>query len=243
MLKVKDLHAGYGQNRVIKGVSFSVEPGEVVSLLGANGAGKTTLLKAICGLLPKAEGVVEFEGRSLNSQSADEVVKLGLCMVPEGRQTFGSLSVLDNLMLAAHSSRKKVRAADVDHDLAEVFGMFPRLKERRSQRAGTLSGGEGQMLAIGRALMCRPKLLMMDEPSLGLAPLVVQEIFDIVKRLRARIPILLVEQNALGALKVADRGIVLETGGVVLAGPAQQLLSDPRIQEHYLGTAGWRTNT
>ncbi len=241
MLTINDLRAGYGRNQVLRGISLSVQPGEVVTVLGANGAGKTTLLKAICGLIQPEKGTVSFAGQDVTGKPAHEIVRSGLCLVPEGRQTFAGLTVLDNLMLAAQYGRSTRATPDeVSRDLASVFELFPRLRERQSQRAGTLSGGEGQMLAIGRALMCRPRLLMMDEPSLGLAPKVVQEIFAIIRDLRQKVPVLLVEQNAHAALTVSDRGAVLETGHVVLAGPSRELLVDPRVREHYLGTAGGR---
>lgn len=239
MLTVEDVHAGYGAAKVLHGVSLRVQAGEVVTVLGANGAGKSTLLKTIAGLIKPVRGRVNFADHQLDGCGADRIVKLGLCLVPEGRQTFSGLTVLDNLMLAGHNGRaRKPVPAEVGQDLARVFERFPRLGERQHQRAGTLSGGEGQMLAIGRALMCRPKLLMMDEPSLGLAPKVVNEIFTVIQDLRKEVPILLVEQNAIMALGISDRGLVLETGSVVLEGPARELLVDPRVRQHYLGTVG-----
>jgi branched-chain amino acid transport system ATP-binding protein len=218
--------------------SLKVEQGAIVTVIGPNGAGKSTLLGAIMGLLP-CLGEVRFRGDLLGAEPVESRVKRGLCLVPERRELFGELSVEDNLVLGAfqHSRRR----AEIEPDLEAVFGRFPRLKERREQLAGTLSGGERQMVALGRALMARPKLLMLDEPSLGLAPLVVREVFHAITDLRAAgVSILLVEQNARAALQVADYGYVLETGETVLEGPSAELEADPRIAETYLGLAGRR---
>ena len=232
LLSVRDLHVAYGGIQAVKGVSFEVGAGELVSLIGANGAGKTTTLKAVTGLLPIAAGSIEFMGRSIAGQGAWSLAGQGLVMVPEGRGTFTRMSIAENLLMGAFVRRDAEIAADID----KVFALFPRLKERSRQLAGTLSGGEQQMLALGRALMARPKLLLMDEPSMGLAPLMVDKIFEVVADIHARgTTVLLVEQNASRALQLADRGYVLDSGQVTMAGDARALLADPRVRAAYLG--------
>ena len=234
LLEVRDLVVGYGKVQALHGVSLDVDAGSIVSVIGPNGAGKTTLLGALMGLLP-GTGKVHYAGRDLARVPVEARVAAGLTLVPERRELFGELSVEDNLRLGAfHRVRGGERGADMD--LGDVYARFPRLLERRSQLAATLSGGERQMLAIGRALMAKPKLLMLDEPSLGLAPRIVRDILHIVADLRATgVAILLVEQNARAALQIADRGYVLETGEVVLSGPAAELSGNPRVAESYLG--------
>ena len=235
LLDIQGLHAGYGKAEVLRGLSLQVDAGAVVTVIGPNGAGKSTLLNAMMGLLPSQGGIV-FEGQDLSRLTLEERVLAGLALVPERRELFGTMSVLDNLVLGGWRP-KSLGVANWRDGLEQVFTLFPRLKERRAQAAGTLSGGERQMLAIGRALMGQPKLLMLDEPSLGLAPLIVRDIFGIVSRLRQQgVSILLVEQNARAALGVADHGYVLETGDIVLAGEAQALADDPRVVETYLGS-------
>jgi branched-chain amino acid transport system ATP-binding protein len=233
MLTLKSVQAGYGRLPVLKGISFHVRAGEVVTLIGGNGAGKTTTLRAVSGLLPPHKGSVEFAGHDLTRLTPERIVSLGLALVPEGRRVFRSLSVTANLELGAYHRRDKGK---VRQDLEELRQRFPLLKERAQQAAGTLSGGEQQILAIGRALMARPRLLMLDEPSLGLAPLMVAQVYDILAELKgAGTTILLVEQNARAALKVADRGYVLETGRIILEGSARDLSDDPEVQRAYLG--------
>ena len=233
MLEVGDLHVSYGQVEAVRGVSVSLDPGQIVSVIGPNGAGKTTLLAAVMGLLP-CKGVLRFEGEDLHALDVEARVERGLCLVPEKRELFGELSVLDNLMLGAYARR--LRRDGLKRHLQSVFDRFPRLAERRSQRADTLSGGERQMLALGRALMSSPRLLMLDEPSLGLAPLIVRDILAIVRQLREDgVSILLVEQNARAALETSDFGYVLETGDIALSGVSSELASDPRVQATYLG--------
>ncbi|MGC4396862.1 ABC transporter ATP-binding protein [Hydrogenophaga sp. T2] len=234
LLEVNDLHAGYGKAEVLRGITLSVRAGQVVTVIGPNGAGKSTLLNALMGLLPQRGGL-RFNGEDVSRLTLEERVMAGLALVPEKRELFGTMSVEDNLVLGGWRPMKQ-RAPRWREGLEQVFELFPRLKERRAQAAGTLSGGERQMLAIGRALMGQPRLLMLDEPSLGLAPLIVRDIFRIVETLRERgVSILLVEQNARAALNVADEGHVLETGDMVLSGPAAQLATDPRVIETYLG--------
>ena len=234
MLEIGDLHVSYGQVDAVRGVSLSLLAGQIVSVIGPNGAGKTTLLGAAMGLLPSS-GTLRFEGHDLHALDVEARVERGLCLVPEKRELFGELTVLDNLMLGAYTQRRR-GGASLRGRLDAVYARFPRLAERHAQRADTLSGGERQMLAIGRALMAQPRLLMLDEPSLGLAPLVVQEIFAIVRRLREDgVAILLVEQNARAALESSDHGYVLETGEVALHGASNQLAADPRVQATYLG--------
>ena len=233
MLEIGDLHVSYGQVDAVRGVSLALMPGQIVSVIGPNGAGKTTLLAAAMGLLP-AKGTLRFEGEDLTDIDVESRVERGLCLVPEKRELFGELSVLDNLMLGAFA--KRLRGAALRSRLDAVYARFPRLAERRTQRADTLSGGERQMLALGRALMSSPRLLMLDEPSLGLAPLIVQEILAIVRGLRDDgVAILLVEQNARAALESSDHGYVLETGEIALSGASSELACDPRVQATYLG--------
>jgi branched-chain amino acid transport system ATP-binding protein len=233
MLEIGDLHVSYGQVDAVRGVSLAMRPGQIVSVIGPNGAGKTTLLAAAMGLLP-SKGVLRFEGEDLHGLDVEARVERGLCLVPEKRELFGELSVLDNLQLGAFSRR--LRGSVLKSRLQGVYDRFPRLAERRAQRADTLSGGERQMLAVGRALMSSPRLLMLDEPSLGLAPLIVRDILAIVRRLREDgVSILLVEQNARAALESSDHGYVLETGEIALDGASQDLACDPRVQATYLG--------
>jgi len=233
LLELRDLHAGYGRIEVLKGISLTVDEGEIVTLIGANGAGKTTTLMTISGLLRPRSGSVRFAGRELANVPAHEVVALGIAQAPEGRKIFPRLSVLENLQIGAFTR------SDLDgiaRDIARVYELFPILAERRHQAGGTLSGGEQQMVAVGRALMARPKLLMLDEPSLGLAPLVVKKIFEVIAELNQQgVTVLLVEQNARMALKLAHRGYVLETGDFVMQGAARELLDDPRVRSAYLG--------
>lgn len=234
LLDVKDLHAGYGKAEVLHGITLPVRAGQVVTVIGPNGAGKSTLLGAPMGLLP-LRGAVRFAGQDITRLTLEERVMAGLALVPERRELFGTMSVEDNLVLGGWRPMKQ-RLPRWRDGLDQVYELFPRMKERRAQAAGTLSGGERQMLAIGRALMGQPKLLMLDEPSLGLAPLIVRDIFRIIETLRERgVSILLVEQNARAALNVADEGHVLETGDVVLSGPAAQLAGDSRVIDTYLG--------
>jgi len=235
MLEIGDLHVSYGQVDAVRGVSLSLEHGQIISVIGPNGAGKTTLLAAAMGLLP-SKGLLKFEGEDLHGLDVEDRVERGLCLVPEKRELFGELTVLDNLQLGAFS--KRLGSAALKRQLQQVYERFPRLAERRAQRADTLSGGERQMLAVGRALMSAPRLLMLDEPSLGLAPLIVRDILLIVRKLRDDgVSILLVEQNARAALESSDHGYVLETGEIALSGPSEQLESDPRVQATYLGAA------
>ena len=233
MLEIGDLHVSYGQVDAVRGVSLSLDAGQIISVIGPNGAGKTTLLAAAMGLLP-SKGVLRFEGEDLHGLDVEARVERGLCLVPEKRELFGELTVLDNLQLGAYS--KRLSSDALRKRLQWVCERFPRLAERRSQRANTLSGGERQMLAVGRALMSQPRLLMLDEPSLGLAPLIVRDILTIVRKLRDDgVSILLVEQNARAALESSDEGYVLETGEIALHGQSQSLASDPRVQATYLG--------
>jgi branched-chain amino acid transport system ATP-binding protein len=233
MLQITDLHVSYGQVDAVRGVSLALMPGQIVSVIGPNGAGKTTLLGAAMGLLPST-GALTFDGEDLHALDVEDRVERGLCLVPEKRELFGELSVLDNLMLGAYA--RALSKTELTRRLDAVVARFPRLGERRDQRADTLSGGERQMLALGRALMSQPRLLMLDEPSLGLAPLVVQEILAIVRGLRDDgVSILLVEQNARAALHSSDHGYVIETGEVALSGASEALASDPRVQASYLG--------
>jgi branched-chain amino acid transport system ATP-binding protein len=234
ILAIDALSVAYGKVEAVRSVSLAIEPGSIVTVIGANGAGKTTLLNAAMGILP-ATGRITFEGVALDRLGIEERVGLGLALVPERRELFGSMSVEDNLVLGGF----RTSAAERAQSLAQVFARFPRLKERRTQLAGTLSGGERQMLAMGRALMGKPRLLMLDEPSLGLAPLIVRDIFEIIVSLRKTgVSILLVEQNARAALQVADHAYVMELGEITASGPAAQLAADPRIIESYLGLGG-----
>ena len=236
MLRIKNLQSGYGKLTVLRKVTMHVSPGEIVSIIGANGAGKTTLLKTICGLLRAHDGEILFNKQDISSLSTERVVFLGCSLIPEGRQVFAPMTVKENLMLGGYVQYRRRLRDEVRNDLDRMFELFPRLKERQKQLAGTLSGGEQQMLAIARALMARPKMIMMDEPSMGLAPLVVRDIFGIVTRLRDEgNTVLLVEQNARAALAVADRGYVLETGRIILEGMAEDLLANREVQRAYLG--------
>jgi len=233
LLNVSGLKVQYGGIKALSGISFSVEKGQVVSLIGANGAGKSTTLRAITSLVPLAQGHIEYEGEDISSLDTQQMIQKGIVLVPEGRRVFPNLTVLENLKVGAYIRKD---AAGISSDIDKVYALFPRLKERHWQLSGTLSGGEQQMLAVGRALMARPKLLMMDEPSLGLAPLVVRDIFQAVMKLHKEgITILLVEQNANAALKIADYGYVLETGRITLAGAGKELMENPQVREAYLG--------
>ncbi len=235
MLKILNLQAGYGNLKVLKNVSMHVDRGEIVTIIGANGAGKTTLLSTIAGLLKATAGEIRFEDRNIGMLAAQKIPALGCVMVPEGRQIFADLSVEENLILGGHVLRRNGRR-ELARQLDQQYALFPILKERQHQYAGTLSGGEQQMLAMGRALMSAPALIMMDEPSTGLAPLIVQDIFNVIVRMREEgKTVLLVEQNAKAALQVADRGYVLETGKVVLQGDAHELLEDVEVKRAYLG--------
>jgi len=236
MLRVTNLEAGYGKLRVLKNVSLHVSAGEIVILLGANGAGKTTLLKAVCGILRPQGGEILLEGVGVRGAGMERIVERGCALVPEGRQLFNPMTVRENLLLGAYPRLRRGQGAEVRQTLEDVFGLFPLLAERQNQLAGTLSGGEQQMLAIGRALMSAPKLVLMDEPSMGLAPLVVEKIFETVAALRSRgITVLLVEQNARASLAIARRGYVMETGQIVLEGSAQELADNHDVRRAYLG--------
>jgi branched-chain amino acid transport system ATP-binding protein len=233
LLEVADIHTHYGTIEALKGVSLTVEPGEVVTLIGANGAGKSTTLRSISGLTPASSGKIVFEGEDITRVSAHEIPTRGIALSPEGRHCFPRMTVRENLDLGAY----RRRGSDVAVDLERVFELFPRLHERENQKAGTMSGGEQQMLAIGRALMARPRLLMLDEPSMGIAPILVQRIYETIAEInRGGVAILLVEQNANYALDVSRRGYVLETGRVVLANDSAHLRDDPEVQRAYLGT-------
>ena len=236
MLRIRNLQTYYGRIRVLDNVSLSVKPGEVVTLIGANGAGKSTILNCISRLIPCREGEIFFQGQKINGQPPEAVVRLGICQVPEGRQIFQPLTVLENLELGAYLRYGKRNRGSIQQDMDMVFSLFPVLAERLQQISGTLSGGEQQMLAIGRALMSRPKLLLLDEPSMGLAPRVVADIFHTVVKLRQEgLTILIVEQNARAVLRIADRGYVLETGKIILQGSASELLEDHDVKRAYLG--------
>ena len=233
MLEVKDLQVYYGVICALKGISFEVNEGEIVSLIGANGAGKTTMMQSVVGMIPKKSGTVIFDGKDISKMPCHKIVQLGMTQVPEGRRIFQELSVYENLMMGAYSVRNQQRFKE---DLESVFERFPRLAERRNQIAGTLSGGEQQMLAMSRALMIRPKLLMLDEPSMGLAPILVDQIFEIIKELNKQgTTILLVEQNANKALEISDRAYVLETGSISLSGTGAELASSDEVRKAYLG--------
>ncbi|MCK6419663.1 MAG: ABC transporter ATP-binding protein [Aquabacterium sp.] len=232
LLKVSGLKVAYGGIQAVKGASFEVCEGELVSLIGANGAGKTTTLKAVTGTQPVAAGDIQFMGRSIRGQGAWDLVKQGLVMVPEGRGVFARMTIVENLQMGAYVRND----AEVDADIDKVFGIFPRLKERAAQLAGTMSGGEQQMLAMGRALMARPKVLLLDEPSMGLSPIMVDKIFEVVNDIHQRgTTVLLVEQNASRALQLANRGYVMDSGEVTMSGDAKQLLNDPKVRAAYLG--------
>ena len=233
LLELKDVNAFYGRIQALRKVTLQVDKGEVVALIGSNGAGKTTTLRTISGLMHPAGGSIHFDGRDITNVSPEKVVELGICHSPEGRRLFVRMSVQDNLMMGAYIRNDR---PGILTDMERVFTLFPRLKERRTQIAGTLSGGEQQMLAMGRALMARPKVLMLDEPSLGLAPILVETIFSIVREINGQgIPVLLVEQNASKALEVAHRGYVLETGSIVQTGTGQELIASEDVQKAYLG--------
>ena len=232
LLKVTNLKVAYGGIQAVKGVSFEVREGELVSLIGANGAGKTTTLKAVTGIQPVAAGDIEYLGHSITGQGAWNLVKQGLVMVPEGRGTFTRMTITENLQMGAYIRNDKDIAADID----KVFAIFPRLKERRNQLAGTMSGGEQQMLAMGRALMTKPKVLLLDEPSMGLSPIMVDKIFEVVNDIHQQgVTVLLVEQNASRALQLASRGYVMESGEVTMTGEGKTLLNDPKVRAAYLG--------
>ena len=234
MLKVKDLKVNYGGIEALKGISFEVEQGQIVTLIGANGAGKSTTLRAISGLVKTASGAINFMGRDIIPFNAQQVVAEGIALVPEGRRVFDNLTVKENLKIGAYLRKDK---EEIESGIEDIYQRFPRLKEREWQLAGTLSGGEQQMLAVGRAMMARPKLLMMDEPSLGLAPLVVKDIFAIIRELKSEgITILLIEQNANAALRCADQAYVLETGRITMCGTGEALLADQRVRDAYLGS-------
>jgi branched-chain amino acid transport system ATP-binding protein len=233
VLQLEDLHVSYGAIKALKGISIQVKQGEVVTLIGANGAGKTTTLRTITGLLTPRQGRVIFDGKDISGKPTHEIIAMGICMSPEGRGVFSNLTVAENLELGAYLTNDKVR---IKSDLEKVFKFFPRLQERIKQQAGTLSGGEQQMLAIGRALMARPRLLLLDEPSLGLAPLIVKTIFQAVDEInKTGTTLLLVEQNAFAALNHSHRAYVIETGNIVLEGPSKELAVDARVREAYLG--------
>ncbi len=233
LLEVKDLNVYYGAIHALQGISFDLEEGEIVSLIGANGAGKSTTLKTISGLLRARTGTVRLRGEDLTAMPAQNIVKRGMVHVPEGRKIFAPLTVQENLEMGAYTRKDK---AEIARNMERAFKSFPRLKERMNQLGGTLSGGEQQMLAIGRGLMAQPKVLLLDEPSMGLAPILVEEIFAIIKAINAEgVSVLLVEQNALMALSIAHRGYVLETGTIMLSGTGQELLENPHVQSAYLG--------
>ena len=233
MLEIKDIEVYYGMIQAIKGISFEVNEGEVIALIGANGAGKTTILHTITGLLSPKKGSVTFEGKDITKTPANKIVSLGMAHVPEGRRVFAELTVYENLKMGAYTRKDK---AEIANTLEMVYGRFPRLKERKNQLAGTLSGGEQQMLAMGRALMSHPKIILMDEPSMGLSPILVNQIFDIIEEVsKSGTTVLLVEQNAKKALAIADRAYVLETGKIVLSGNAKELMNDESIKKAYLG--------
>ncbi len=233
LLKVNDVKVSYGGIQAVKGVSLEVREGELVSLIGSNGAGKTTTMKAITGLLPLGGGHIELAGQTIDGQGPWDLVRQGLAMVPEGRGVFTRMTIVENLQMGAYIRDDNAAIAD---DIERVFSTFPRLKERRHQLAGTMSGGEQQMLAMGRALMSRPKVLLLDEPSMGLSPIMVDKIFEVIQEVSAQgVTILLVEQNASRALQIADRGYVMESGLITLSGDAHEMLHDPKVREAYLG--------
>ncbi len=231
LLEIRDLVVSYGAIKAVKGITFDVDRGELVTLIGANGAGKSTIMKSVSGIVRPQSGTISFDGKPIQGQSSHRIVQMGLCQVPEGRQIFPKMSVQENLDMGAYT-----RQGGYQQDIDEMYDMFPVLRERRRQMAGTLSGGEQQMLAVARAMMAHPKLLMLDEPSLGLAPLIVQDIFEMLKRIRAAgTTILLVEQNARMALGISDRAYVMETGRIVLTGTGNELLHNDRVIEFFLG--------
>lgn len=233
LLKITGLQVAYGGIKAVKGVDLHVDEGELVTLIGSNGAGKTTTMKAITGSLPMADGDIEYLGKSIKGKGAWDLVREGLAMVPEGRGVFARMTITENLQMGAYIRNDKVEIAA---DMEKMFSIFPRLRERKDQLAGTMSGGEQQMLAMGRALMSRPKVLLLDEPSMGLSPIMVDKIFEVVRDVSAQgVTILLVEQNASRALAIADRGYVMESGAVTMNGDAKELLNDPRVRAAYLG--------
>lgn len=235
MLAIENLHVSYGGIKALRGININIEENKIVTLIGANGAGKSSTLRAIMNLVKKEDGKVEYDGDDLTNLKTMEIVKKGIALSPEGRRVFANLTVEENLILGAYTRRDM---SEIKKDIDKVYDLFPRLKERSWQKSGTLSGGEQQMLAVGRALMIRPKVLMLDEPSLGLAPLLVKDIFDIIKEIHSQgNTILLVEQNAKKALEIADYAYVLETGSLVLEGPGQELLNDEKVKAAYLGEA------
>ena len=231
MLKVNDLHVSYGGIKAIRGISFEVPDGKIVTLIGANGAGKSTILRSIVGLVRLDSGSVEYTGKSLTGLASNKIIEEGITLVPEGRRVFPDLTVLENIKIGAY-----LRKDNLESDIEWVYGLFPRLKERHWQLAGTLSGGEQQMLAVARALMSKPKVIMMDEPSLGLAPLVVRDIFDIIKEINKQgVTVVLIEQNANMALKIADYGYVMQTGNIIIEGAGEELLRNEEVKKAYLG--------
>lgn len=235
MLKIKDLQVYYGGIHALKGITLEVPENKIVTLVGANGAGKSTTLRAISNLVPASSGSIFFQDDEITNKKTVDIVKKGITLVPEGRRVFDNLTVLENLQMGAYARKDK---EEIQKDILKVCDLFPRLKEREWQAAGTLSGGEQQMLAIGRALMSRPKLMMMDEPSLGLAPILVQEVFEIIKNIHKQgMTILLIEQNAMAALQIADYGYVMETGNIVLQGPGPELADKDEVRKAYLGQA------
>lgn len=235
MLKIENLHVNYGGIQALQGINIEVPENKIVTLVGANGAGKSTTLRSIVGLVKKGSGTITYNGTDISNKPTKEIIELGITLVPEGRRVFPNLTVKENLALGAYYRKDK---SGIESDLAKVYATFPILKERVWQKAGTLSGGEQQMLAVGRALMSNPKLIMMDEPSLGLAPLLVKEIFNIIKEIKKRnVSILLIEQNAKAALEIADYGYVLETGNIVLKGNGSDLIRDDNVRKAYLGEA------
>jgi branched-chain amino acid transport system ATP-binding protein len=233
LLKVSGLKVAYGGIQAVKGADFEVREGELVTLIGSNGAGKTTTMKAITGSLPAAAGSIEYLGKNIAGKGAWDLVKEGLAMVPEGRGVFARMSITENLLMGAYIRKDK---AEIANDIDKIFGIFPRLKERKDQLAGTMSGGEQQMLAMGRALMSRPKVLLLDEPSMGLSPIMVDKIFEVVRDVYAQgVTVLLVEQNASRALQLADRAYVMDSGIITMSGDAKQMLTDPKVRAAYLG--------
>lgn len=233
MLEVKDLSVFYGVIQAINGISFEVNKGEIVTLIGANGAGKTTTMQSIMGLIPIKSGTVTFEGENITKMPAHKIVRLGMTQVPEGRHVFQELTVYENLIMGAYTQNDK---AQIKRDIEEIYTRFPRLRERKNQIAGTLSGGEQQMLAMGRAIMCHPKLLMLDEPSMGLSPLLVDQVFEIIRDFhRSGTTVLLVEQNAGKSLAISDRAYVLESGKIALSGTGEELAASPEVKKAYLG--------
>ena len=233
MLEVKDLQVYYGVIQALKGISFEVNQGEVIALIGANGAGKTTTLQTLTGIIPTKAGKISFEGKDITKTPAHKIVEMGMAHVPEGRRVFADMTVYENLLMGAYTRKDK---NEIAQSLENVYKRFPRLKERKNQRAGTLSGGEQQMLAMGRALMSKPRIILMDEPSMGLSPIFVNEIFDIIKEVsEGGTTVLLVEQNAKKALSIADRAYVMETGNITLSGKAEDLLNNESVQKAYLG--------